>query len=111
MVQIPAAARVTSLPQNVQMDSGDPQPPVSWHRSSFNGVKWPRHDAITRQPLLSLVRVQPVKFFSEWPKVEEFKSLTPLGESEKKPLCSGSSDFQKRASSREYGSNVYRFKT
>jgi hypothetical protein len=46
-----------------------------------------------------------VEFFSEWPKVEGFKSLTPLGESEKKPLGGGSSDFQKRASSREYGPN------
>jgi hypothetical protein len=27
-----------------------------------------------------------VKFFSEWPKVVGFKSLTPLGESENKPL-------------------------
>jgi hypothetical protein len=51
--------------------------------------------------MLGLVRVQPVKFFIEWPKVEGFKSLTPLGESEKKTLGRGSSNFQNRASSRE----------
>jgi hypothetical protein len=55
-----------------------------------------------------LVGVQPVKSFSEWSKAEGFKSLIPLGESEKKPLW-GSSDFQKRASSREYGPKVYNF--
>jgi hypothetical protein len=32
-----------------------------------------------------LVRAQPVKSFSEWPKVEGFKSLTPLEESERRP--------------------------
>jgi hypothetical protein len=39
---------------------------------------------------LVLVRVQPVKSFIEWPKFEGFKSLTPLGESEKKPVGGGS---------------------
>jgi hypothetical protein len=58
-----------------------------------------------------LVKVQPVKSFSEWPRVEGYKYLTPLGESEKKPLGRGSSDFQKTASSREYGLNVYKFET
>ena len=59
--------------------------------------------------LLGLVGVQPVKSFSEWSKVEGFKSLTPLGESEKKPCGGRSSIFQKTASSREYGPCVYRF--
>jgi hypothetical protein len=47
--------------------------------------------------------------FSEWPKIEGFKSLTPLGESEKKPCGRGSSVFQMRASSRERVPNVYTF--
>jgi hypothetical protein len=61
---------------------------------------------ITGQSLSGFVRAQPVKAFSEGPKVEGFKSLTPLGESEKKPLGGASSDFQKRASSMEYGPSV-----
>jgi hypothetical protein len=44
------------------------------------------------------------------PKVEGFKSLTPLGRSEKKPCDWGSSDFQKRASTMELGPSVYKFK-
>ena len=66
---------------------------------------------ITGQSLSGLVRVQPVKFFSEWPKVESFKFLTLLGESEKKPLGGGSSDFQTRASSKQDGPIVYKFET
>jgi hypothetical protein len=51
-----------------------------------------------------------VKYFKEWPKVEEFKPLTPLTESEKKPCGGRSSDFQNTASSREHVSNVYKLK-
>ena len=61
--------------------------------------------AITGQSLSGLVRVQFVELFTEWPNVEGFKSLTPLGESEKQP-SGGESDFQQRASSREHGPSV-----
>jgi hypothetical protein len=47
------------------------------------------HQSVTEHFLSGLVRVQPVKFFSEWLKGEGFKLLTPLGESEKKPCDSG----------------------
>jgi hypothetical protein len=79
-------------------------------------VKWKCYNGrinhpITGQSLRGLVRIQFVKSFSEWPKVEGFRSLTPLGESEKIPLGGGSSYFQKRASSSEYVPTVYMFET
>ena len=38
-------------------------------------------DVITGQSLSGLVRVQPVEFLSEWPKVQGLKSVTTLGDS------------------------------
>ena len=87
---------------------------ATFRKQSYNSLALPKVlpstkyvHTTTGQSLAGLVRVQPVKFFSDWPKFEGFKSLTPLRESEKKPFCGGSSDFQKITSSREYGRNVY----
>jgi hypothetical protein len=66
---------------------------------------------VTGQILLGLIRVQPVKFFSEWPKFEGFKSLTPQTRKWKETPRRRKQCFQKRASSREYGPSVYRFET
>jgi hypothetical protein len=56
-------------------------------------------DVITGESLSGLVRVQPVEFLCEWPKVQGFKSVTTLGESEKRPCDGESTDFRMRPSS------------
>jgi hypothetical protein len=66
-----------------------------------NGLIW--LCLITGQSVSGLVRVQPVKFFGDWPKFEGFKSLTPLGESEQWSVVSDLMISKIYAEYRRYG--------